>query len=168
MNTVPSVRLVEDTCFLEAEGILIDTIDGVQFDTWCRRAWEQKAGSQSKTPTSAFITRPEVYEALWRRVIADTHRQEAPLVPIQADPEFGILFAKAAHDSDQALGGLGEPPGVLPASTLRGASNIEQRWHGMKHLQLSGTSIQDIVEAAYQSYVAAGHRTQRRRSKFSK
>jgi hypothetical protein len=38
----------------------------------------------------------------------------------------------------------------------------------MRHLQLGGTSIQDIVEAAYQSYVAAGHMTQRRWTGFSK
>jgi hypothetical protein len=38
MSTAPSVRLVEDIRILEAEGILIDTVDGVQTDPWCRRA----------------------------------------------------------------------------------------------------------------------------------
>lgn len=36
-NTIPSVHLLENGRVLEAEGVVFDTIDGVQFDPWCQR-----------------------------------------------------------------------------------------------------------------------------------
>ena len=79
---------------------------------------------------------------------------------------FGYLFAKACHECNRVLEALNESPGSLPTSPRDGASNIEKRWHGMRHLELGGFSLRDIVEEAYQAYRNAGHELDRPRSDF--
>jgi hypothetical protein len=121
---------------------------------------------QSKSPTTAFRTHADTFEALYRTVVADTHRKEAPLESVQAEAVFGSLFAKACHECDQVLDVLEEIPGTLPKAPRKGASNIEKRWHGMRHLEIGGRSLRDIVEEAYQAYRDEGHHLHRPRSEF--
>lgn len=165
-NTLPAVQLLDNGRILDAEGTFIDLIDGVQFDPWCKSDVERQEGVQSKSRTTAFKTHADIFEALYRTVVADTHRKEAPLESVQAEAVFGSLFAKACHECDQVLDVLGEIPGTLPKAPRKGASNIEKRWHGMRHLEIGGRSLRDIVEEAYQAYQDERHPLDRPRSEF--
>jgi hypothetical protein len=165
-DTKPSVRLCGGDRVLETEGILVDSVDGVQFDPWCHRSPERKEGSQSVSRQKAFGSNAAAFEALYRTVVADTYRREAPLDPIQADSSFGALFAKACLECDRLLEDLDEAPGEIPTKAREGASNIEKRWHGMRHLRLGGVLISDIVKEAHQHYVVRGEISERRRSEI--
>jgi hypothetical protein len=156
-DTLPSVQLSSDGRILEAEGAFVDAVDGVQFDPWCKRDFESQEGAQSKSRTVAFNTRAEAFEALYRTVVADTHRREPPLEPVQAEAAFGQLFAKACYDCDLRLEELQERPGFIPTAPREGASNIEKRWHGMRHLELGGCTLRELVHDAYQTYQGRGH-----------
>lgn len=156
-DTLPSVQLLSNRRILEAEGVFVDAVDGMQFDPWCKRESEYREGAQSKSHTSAFCTQFDAFTALYRTVVADTHRREVPLQPVQAEAEFGRLFVKACLTCDQLLDELQEPLDHIPSMPREGASNIEKRWHGMRHLQLGGCSLREIVREAFQLYRNQGY-----------
>lgn len=165
-DTLPSVQLLSGGRILEAEGVFVDAVDGVQFDAWCKHNFERREGAQSKSRATAFKSHAEAFEALYRTVVADTHRREAPLEPIRAEATFGLLFAKACHECDVLLEDLQEHPGSIPKAPREGASNIEKRWHGMRHLQLGGYSLHELVREAYQTFRDNGHELHGSRSEL--
>ncbi|EUC38294.1 hypothetical protein COCCADRAFT_22172 [Bipolaris zeicola 26-R-13] len=147
-NMVPDVRFSEDGSALYAKGIMIDTIDGIQFDPWCRESFECGKGRQSQSETCAYGDGEELFEALYRTVVADTYRQEAPFVPEKAPREFGYLFARKCRECDEDLAVLNEPQGYMPTKARSNASNIEKRWHGMRNLRLGKTFLAEVVGKA--------------------
>lgn len=166
-DTQPVVQISNSGRVLQVEGILVDAVDGVQFDPWCKRDSEHQQGVQSKSRNTAFNTHAETFEALFRTTVADTHRKEVPLASVQAEPTFGLMFAKACHECDLLLEGLKELPGAIPTAPREGASNIEKRWHGMRHLEIGGIPLREIVQEAYQSYRNRGYELEKPRSDFT-
>ncbi|CAI6342528.1 unnamed protein product [Periconia digitata] len=165
-STLPSVQVLLDGNVLRAVGFLVDSVDGMQFDPWCiPGSGGIPEGRQSTSTRAAFCSSAETFEALYRTLVADTCRREPPLKPCQALPEFGPLLAKALHDAEFNLMEW-EESSDLPISTLQGASNIEKRWHGMRHLKVGGVSLRDILKNSYQSYLDSRKITERRCSEL--
>lgn len=152
-GSTPIVEFSSDGRILKAQSVIIDTIDGVQFDPWCHRSSENKQGSQSRSKACAFPNSREIFEVLYRTIVADTNRLEASYDPVQAPDEFGILFARFCFESDQILEGLQEPRGFIPTEAQQGSSNIEKRWHAMRHLKLGNLLLRDVVTEAHMSFL---------------
>lgn len=154
-GSTPVVEFSADGQILRARGLFIDGVDGVQFDPWCHRTAERKEGFQSKSQLCAYATHEQTFEALWKTVVADTRRLEAPHDPIQAPAEFGLLFARKCMECDQLLEDLQEPRGFIPTQPREGSSNIEKRWHGMRNMRLGDNFLGNIVAETFSAYYSS-------------
>lgn len=138
---------------LRCRGMILDEVDGVQFDPWCKKDWEDATGIQSQSNQNAYGGIEDSFEALWRTLVADTNRErsDGPDLPEpkRAPKIFGILLATRYRELDHVLDPLMETNhGTMPTAPRPGASNIERRWHGMRELELGGVRLRDIVHQA--------------------
>lgn len=135
---------------LRCKGVIIDEVDGVQLDTWCKKPWEDPRGTPSTSTNCAYEGSGAIFEALWRTVVADTNRKFSKgdasfCVPERAPQKFAVFFATSCREYDKVLDSGKEAQRVMPEFSPPGCSNIERRWHGMRELKLGGTRLQDII-----------------------
>lgn len=144
----PSLEIDSDK-LLRCNGIIADELDGVQFDPWCKQAWEDTQGRQSASTRNIYGGPESTFEALWRTLVADTNRNfyTGSLVPCpqEATTNFGALFAGKCHEYNRLLDTQEVSQGGLPTSPVLGYSNIARRWHGMRELKLGGLRLRDVI-----------------------
>lgn len=141
---------------LRCKGVIVDEVDGVQLDTWCKEPWEDPKGNPSSSDNCAYEGPDAVFEALWRTIVADTNRRfstgDAVLcVPERAPHKFALLFAASCQEYDEVLDSREEAQGVMPKLSPPGCSNIERRWHGMRELKLGGTRLREVIPQNFRS-----------------
>lgn len=147
--TTPDFDLSSDMV-LRCKGVIIDEVDGVQYDSWCKMPWEDSHGVQSVSTKNMYGGSASTFEALWRTMVADTNRKLfttglVPCVPERAPRNFGFLFATKCQEINNLLDLEKELQGVMPTMSRPGCTNIERRWHGMRELKLGGLRLGDTV-----------------------
>ncbi|KAI1459366.1 heterokaryon incompatibility protein-domain-containing protein [Annulohypoxylon moriforme] len=145
----PSVEILPGNTILRCQGLVVDEVDGVQFDPWCTKSWETRDGQQSRSTKCAYGTAEEKFEALYRTLVADTNRRvwraSQLAEPEQAPRCFGLIFGRTCEHYDKLLEPLQHLPGTITTVRRDGASNMERRWHGMRDLRLGGVLLRDVV-----------------------
>jgi hypothetical protein len=152
-NTTPKVSFDEvgGLCLLQAEGVLYDEIDGVQYDPWAHRPPEHAHGIQSRGTNNAYSSKEAAFDALVRTVVADTDRwiwsYDGVSDPVQAPETFKSLFARYCQVCNHLLESMNTPQGEMPNFPRPASpSNIEKRWHGMRNLRLGEWFLRDLQE----------------------